>query len=116
MRFNEQRSNLPQPGKLGPWHPETIEDIRHLNVFNLPSMNQPVGGEWKLLANFAGYPSFILERMEYYFTHNPAVGFLLGEDERTVYVYQRNPGTVKENNTWRPGRNQYGQPVKENRI
>lgn len=94
MRFNDYRPAPPIKGQQKPWHPETIEDIRGLDIYLLPesfksSPKFENGGIWEFQSSFAGHPGFIKERMESLFLQYPNVGFTITR-EGTVeaYVYK----------------------------
>lgn len=103
MRFNDYRPTPPtRKHNAQPWHPQTIEDIRGLDIYTLPKTipsSVRYSGEtglWVSLGRFAGHPGFVKERMEATFQQFPNVGFSI-DDNGVVYSYTfETPLTINE--------------------
>lgn len=81
------------PSPMKPWHPETLQDIRNLNLngFGLPFVRttypRPVFGGWQFHMELSGSVDFVKQQMEQAFYQYPAVGFV--ESDGTVLVYRK---------------------------
>ncbi len=93
MRYLESKLTPPKAGQNKPWHPETLLDIRGVNTFDLPRLDEGYENWIPFAGINSGGESVIKAEMERLFLQTPAIGFMADEDGN-VHVFEYVPQEV----------------------